>query len=105
VAEEAFGIRLRQLREAAGLSQQALADAAGVLVGAISRWERGTREPSWGNVRALCKALGVSSAAFEAEEDSQPTPEQPRGPGRPRKARDEDVESTPAKKTTRRRKT
>lgn len=36
---------LRSLREAAGLSQQNLADAMGVTRAAVSHWETGTRSP------------------------------------------------------------
>ena len=36
---------LRSLREAAGLSQQELADAMGVTRAAISHWETGVRSP------------------------------------------------------------
>ena len=86
MAAEDFGGRLRQLREAAGLTQQELADRIGVRWGAISRWERGDREPGWSMVLALGKALGVPCTAFEAEEESRGSAEQPRGPGRPRKA-------------------
>jgi len=42
---------LRSLREAAGLSQQQLADALGVTRAAISHWETGTRSPRRGEMR------------------------------------------------------
>lgn len=58
------------------------ADKAGVLRGAVARWERGDREPGWSNILALCQALGVSCEAFTEE----PTTQAPSGPGRPRKA-------------------
>jgi transcriptional regulator with XRE-family HTH domain len=86
VAEVAFGPRLRQLREAAGLSQKALADVVGFQVGAISRLERGIRGPSWDTVRALCRALDVPCSAFETEDDPSATEAAPRPRGRPRRA-------------------
>ena len=76
-----FGARLRELREQAGLTQQQLAEQCGVKWEAVSRWERSTREPSWSNVVALAKALGVECTAFLQE----PAPALPAGPGRPRK--------------------
>ncbi len=81
---ENFGARLRELREAAGLTQQELASKAGVQWETISRWERGAREPSWSNVLALAGVLGVDCTAFNmpAGENTPPEP-QPRG--RPRK--------------------
>jgi transcriptional regulator with XRE-family HTH domain len=76
-----FARRLRELREAAGLTQEQLAARAGVKRDAIARWERGAREPAWGNVLALAEALGVSCEAFTTEPAAKP----PATPGRPRK--------------------
>ena len=62
-----FGRRLKELREAAvdgGMSQQRLAEAAGLSQRAVSQWERGDREPLWSNVLSLAKALGVDVHAF-----------------------------------------
>ena len=78
-----FGARLRELREQAGLTQQQLADKCGVKWEAVSRWERGTREPGWSNVVALAEALGVECTAFLQEL----APALPAGPGWPRKPR------------------
>jgi transcriptional regulator with XRE-family HTH domain len=104
---ERFGPRLRSLREAVGLTQQQLADRVGVKWESVSRWERGTREPSWGNVLALGKALGVPCTAFQGEEGEQAT-KAPAGaqrkPGRPRKAAEPSGEKPATKKTTRGRK-
>lgn len=47
----------RYLRERAGLSQGALAQAVGVEVSTISRWERGAREPRQGNALAAYLTL------------------------------------------------
>jgi transcriptional regulator with XRE-family HTH domain len=98
---ERFGPRLRSLREAAGLTQQQLADLVGVKWESVSRWERGTREPSWGNVLALGKALGVPCTAFQVEEGAQASEapaESHRKPGRPRKATPEPPGEEPAPK-------
>ncbi len=56
-----FGARLRQLREAAGLTQEELASRAGLTAKAISMLERGQRRrPYPHTVRSLADALGLS---------------------------------------------
>ncbi len=82
MSAEWFAGRLRELRTEAGLTQEQLAEMAGVQRDAVARWERGTREPSWGNVVALADALGVSCDAFRQEPRPAPVPQR----GRPRKA-------------------
>jgi predicted ATPase/DNA-binding XRE family transcriptional regulator len=55
-----FGARLRRLRETQGLSQEELAERAGVSSHAVSALERGTRtRPYPHTVRALADALGL----------------------------------------------
>jgi transcriptional regulator with XRE-family HTH domain len=56
-----FGQRLRAAREAAGLSQARLADAAGMHPNAVARLERGERHPSWHTVQLLATALDIST--------------------------------------------
>lgn len=56
---DTFGKRLRHARRARGLTQDALADAAGEGQGTISKMELGKIAKS-GNVAMLAKALGVS---------------------------------------------
>src|SRR3954471_8237587 len=57
-----LGVRLRALREAAGLSQEELAERAGLSSHAISALERGTRtRPYPHTMRALCEALGADA--------------------------------------------
>lgn len=52
---------IKSLRERAGLSQQALAIAAGLSISVLSKLEQGTNEnPRVNTVRALAKALGVA---------------------------------------------
>jgi predicted ATPase/DNA-binding XRE family transcriptional regulator len=56
-----FGAQLRRLREAAGLTQEQLAERAGLTVNGISQLERGERRSPYPNtIRALAEALGLS---------------------------------------------
>ena len=82
---EWFAGRLRELREAAGWTQDQLAERVGVKREAVARWEAGRREPGWSNVLALAEALGVDCTAF-----TQPPAARPAAvPGRPRKEQTE----------------
>jgi transcriptional regulator with XRE-family HTH domain len=54
-----FGNHLRSLRTKAGLSQEELADRAGIHVTYLSGVERGLRNPSIRNVRRLAQAMGL----------------------------------------------
>ena len=54
-----FGGHLRFLRGRACLSQEELADKAGIHVTYLSGVERGLRNPSLRNVRRLAQAIGV----------------------------------------------
>jgi transcriptional regulator with XRE-family HTH domain len=82
-----FAQRLRTLREAAGLSQYALAKQAGLSKQALSVLELGNREPYWDTVQKLALALGVDCRAFVDPGVAIPTAEEaaPGKPGRPRK--------------------
>jgi transcriptional regulator with XRE-family HTH domain len=66
--ESGFGRRLKATREAKGLSQAQLAEAAGCHTFTISKLERGEQEPAWPLVLALAKALGVDCKAFQGED-------------------------------------
>lgn len=55
-----FGERLRQLRTAASLSQEGLADACGLDRTYVSGVERGKRNISLKNIAAISEALGIS---------------------------------------------
>jgi transcriptional regulator with XRE-family HTH domain len=59
-----FAVKLKRLREAAGLSQPELAARAGMNQYGVAKLEQGVREPSWATVQALAAALGVSCEAF-----------------------------------------
>ncbi len=79
---ERFAGRLRELREQAGLTQEQLADKAGLTKWGITDLERGRRSPTWETVLVLCQALGVECTAFTQE----PEMASKRGRGRPRKS-------------------
>ena len=55
-----FGAHLRRLRGAAGLTQEELAERAGLTAKGISDLERGRRRPYPHTVRSLADALGLS---------------------------------------------
>jgi transcriptional regulator with XRE-family HTH domain len=60
-----FARRLRELREAAGLTQVQLAQAAGLHRQGIAKLEGGERAPAWDTVQKLAAALGVDCTAFQ----------------------------------------
>jgi transcriptional regulator with XRE-family HTH domain len=94
---EWFAGRLKELRSAAGLTQQQLADKAGLAVGVIRKLEQQENKPTWETALILCQALGVDCTAF-----TQPPAERPAAkPGRPRK-QPPPVETKPAKKPRKR---
>src|SRR5262245_11434708 len=70
-----FADRLKQLREAAGLTQPELADRASMNRFGVAKLEQGVREPSWATVQALARALGVSVLAFADEESQEGLPQ------------------------------
>lgn len=58
--QPALGKAIRQLREERGMTQEALAQEAGVTVGHMSMIERGHSNPTWGTVRGIANALSTS---------------------------------------------
>ena len=62
-----FGRVVRRRREAAGISQEALAEQAGLHRTYISLLERGQRNPSLEVIRAVAKGLGATMAELVAE--------------------------------------
>jgi transcriptional regulator with XRE-family HTH domain len=56
---EKFGQRVRELRKARGLSQEALADLCNLDRTYISGIERGLRNVALKNIEAIAQALGV----------------------------------------------
>jgi transcriptional regulator with XRE-family HTH domain len=63
-----FGKRVRNLRERAGLSQEALAERAGIHRTYVGGVERGERNLGLKNVFRVAEALGVPVAQLFAED-------------------------------------
>lgn len=74
-ASTSFGEILKGRRTAKKLTQQQLADAAGMSQVAIARLEKGRRSPSWETVQRLAAALGVDCTAFQVQ--ASPAPAKP----------------------------
>jgi transcriptional regulator with XRE-family HTH domain len=76
---ERFPDRLRELREAAGLSQGELAARAGISQPRITEYERGRRSPTWESVVRLAMILGVSTDAFRTSGGAKRIPKKSPG--------------------------
>ena len=63
--------RLRELREAQGISMRTLASRSGLSANALSMIERGTTSPSVSTLYKLASALGVSITAFFGVENEK----------------------------------
>lgn len=59
---EAFGLAVREARQAIDLSQEALAEAAGLDRTYVSSLERGHRNPTLATQERLAQALGVPAS-------------------------------------------
>lgn len=59
MSADTFGSRLQSAREAAGLTQEQVADALGLHAAAVSQIERGRREPKVHLAKRLADAVGV----------------------------------------------
>lgn len=56
-----FGTRLKEARKAAGLTQQAAADAFGTTLRTYCRWEAGDTEPSLGLIVKIAATFDVTA--------------------------------------------
>jgi len=69
-----FGQRVKQLRQATGLSQEAFADRCGFARSYMSRIERGAANPSLDAVQVLADALAVEVAKLFQEDSGNDIP-------------------------------
>ena len=75
---DTIGKRIKRVRGAVGLSQQALAQAADVSMNGIARLEQDSiKDPHLSQLRKIAAALGVSVAALVEEELALPKAEAP----------------------------
>ncbi|CAN5390624.1 hypothetical protein BH11PLA2_BH11PLA2_23320 [soil metagenome] len=81
-----FGLKLKELRAAAGLSQKALAEKAGLALTTVAALEQGVYDATWPTVRALSTALSVDCRAFASTDEKPPKAAAKKGRGRPKKA-------------------
>lgn len=66
----AFGARIRRIRRARGLSQEAVAAQIGTTATSLARWELGHVQPQVWLFALLARALGVSmDSLWYGEED------------------------------------
>ena len=64
--QPALGEAIRHLREERGITQERLAQDAGLTTGTVSLVERGRSNPAWGTVKALAHGLDVSMAELSS---------------------------------------
>jgi transcriptional regulator with XRE-family HTH domain len=74
-----FAQRLKALREARGLTQSQLAEAAGLNLHGLTKLEQGVGEPHWPTVLALADALGCQPNDFIGEAGASAGSEPRRG--------------------------
>jgi len=83
VTKETLAARLRELREATGLTQVELSQKAGLKPFKVRDIEQGKAGAKWEDIEALADALGVGIESFrEVPQQAQEKP----GRGRPRKS-------------------
>jgi DNA-binding XRE family transcriptional regulator len=84
-----FADKLRELRDAAGLSEAKLAKLSGVPFASLHDYGLGRRKPSLAAAAKIARALGVTCEAFMECEDvagAPPPPEKSKAP-KPRRPR------------------
>ena len=59
-----FNVNLRNYREAAGLTQQQVAERLGITKSTYCNYESGKREPDVAKIKKIAKALGISADAL-----------------------------------------
>lgn len=97
-----FAEKLRELRDAASLSEARLATTSGLTFASVHGYGLGRRKPSFAAVVKIAKALGVTCEAFADCEDirgkddpaERPAPQR----GRPPKAKEPEPAPAPKKR-------
>jgi transcriptional regulator with XRE-family HTH domain len=81
-----FAEKLKELRQAKGMSQADLSAASGIPIGTIRDYEQGKRDPLLSNAQRLAKALSVSLDEFPAAPDRAGSGKKPGRSGRKKKS-------------------
>lgn len=63
-----IGERIKRIRKEKQMTQEAVAERAGVMAVSLSRWENGERDPKFGDVEKVAGALGVTMEELTREE-------------------------------------
>ncbi len=90
---EMIGKRIKETREAMGLSQNQLQLKTGIPSSAISQYETGKRAPNHESLQLLAKALYVTTdylLGLDTDPDAQPEEEEPKNPIRDEVLEDEE---------------
>jgi transcriptional regulator with XRE-family HTH domain len=85
--QKALGQRIRTLRKQSGLSQEELADRAGVHWSYLARLERGELNPTLRNLLAVATGLGVPLLEVFRFETQDTSKDDRAGRGRPKRSR------------------
>src|SRR5690606_15494400 len=72
-----FGTRLATLRKQRGLTQPALAEAIGVHVSQLRRYEAGTSQPTLDVIRRLALTLSTSADLLISDDNERSVPDDP----------------------------
>lgn len=76
-----FWEMLKDLQKKADITQEQLAERAGVKLGSLRNHQQGIRQPSWDVVMRYAKVLGVSADVFaECDEVLKPKKPAPKKP-------------------------
>jgi transcriptional regulator with XRE-family HTH domain len=70
---EVLGYRIREAREAVGLTQEGLARATGLNLRSIQNWEHGTHQPRVENLAQIAAALEKPMDFFVVARTSDPS--------------------------------
>lgn len=95
-----FGLKLKELRHQAGLTQEELSEKAGIDRTTLARLETDVSVPAWPTVLLLAKTLGVSCEEFPDVANSLKGADKRHRPARSAKNPPADVPA--AKKSARR---
>lgn len=82
-----FAAKLREMRDAKGLSEAKLAELCGLPFGTIHGYGLSLRKPSFAAVVKIAKALGVTCEAFSECDDILGDDAEPAKPARKRRGK------------------